>query len=84
MALTVERHRTGQEARYRRPRAGTVVLGGGIRGGHQHGHRGWVHRRARTPEHVMSLAAAVALGAAVGLVLGTVVFAGLLTAYFSA
>lgn len=84
MALTFEGHRTGQAGRYRRPRARTVVLGAGILERHKHSHGGWVHRPSRTPEHVMSLAAAVALGAAVGLVLGTMVFAGLLTAYFSA
>lgn len=84
MALTFEGHRTGQAGRYRRPRARAVVLGVGILDRHKHSRRGWVHRPSRTPEHVMSLAAAVALGAAVGLVLGTMVFAGLLTAYFSA
>lgn len=84
MALTFEGHRTGQAGRYRRPRARTVVLGVGVLDRRRHGHGGWVHRPSRTPEQVMSLAAAVALGAAVGLVLGTMVFAGLLSAYFSA
>ena len=84
MALTCEGHRAGQADRYRRPRARTAVLGAGIPDRHKRSHGGWVHRPSRTPEHVMSLAAAVALGAAVGLVLGTMVFAGLLTAYFSA
>ena len=60
------------------------MLGVGVLDPRTHGHRGWVHRPSRTPEQVMSLAAAIALGAAVGLVLGTMVFAGLLTAYFSA